>query len=207
MDPAANIVTGLARIGQVLRAQSWRQAEADGLSPTQIQILIHLIRRGPARVGALAAELAVTQPTVSDAAAALVRKGHAERRPDPGDGRATLLHPTASGQRLAAGWEVWPDALLAAVGELDRAERGVLLKALTRMIRSLQERGEIPVQRMCVTCRHFRPHRHPDAAAPHHCDLVDAAFGDAALRLDCGDHAEADPDTRADAWARFAGAA
>jgi hypothetical protein len=43
---------------------------------------------------------------------------------------------------------------------------------------------------MCVTCACFQPHRHAEAAAPHHCDFVDAAFGDAALRIDCVDHEE-----------------
>ena len=53
---------------------------------------------------------------------------------------------------------------------------------------ALQEARAIPVQRMCLTCRHFRPHVHDDPARPHHCAFVDAAFGDAALRLDCADH-------------------
>ncbi len=197
------ILTGLARIGLVLRASAWRQAETTGLTPTQAQILVHLVRRGPARPGAVAAEIAVTQPTASDAVAALIRKGHVERRADPEDGRAALLHATAAGRDTAATVEAWPDALLEAADLLDPAERGVLLKALTRMIRTLQLRGAIPVQRMCATCSHFRPYRHTDAAAPHHCAFVDAAFGNAELRLDCADHAEADADAARQTWARF----
>src|SRR3546814_1750116 len=75
---------------------------------------------------------------------------------------------------------------------LDDGERAAFLKGLTKMIGALQTRGTIPVQRMCVSCAHFRPNVHSDAATPHHCAFVDAAFGDASLRLDCDDHVEAD---------------
>src|SRR3546814_20452567 len=71
------------------------------------------------------------------------------------------------------------------------------------MIGALQTRGTIPVQRMCVSCAHFRPNVHSDAATPHHFAFVDAAFGDASLRLDCDDHVEADASARLESWARF----
>ncbi len=198
-----HIATGLAKIGLFLRSHAWRQAEATGLTPTQAQILVHLVRRGSARVGTLADEIAVTQPTASDSVAALMRKGYVERRPDPDDGRATKLHARAAARRAVAEMEVWPDALLEAADDLDPAERGTLLKALMKMIRALQLRGAIPIQHMCTTCQHFRANQHSDAAEPHHCAFVDAAFGNAALRLDCGDHVEADATTQRETWARF----
>jgi DNA-binding MarR family transcriptional regulator len=196
-------MTGLSRIGMLLRSEGWRRGEATGLTPTQAQILIHLVVRGPARIGAVAAEIAVTQPTASDAVAALVRKGHVEKRPDPADSRAVQLHPTESGRCIADEIAAWPDALLGAVEVLDDGERAVFLKGLTKMIGTLQVRGAIPVQRMCVSCAHFRPNVHSDAASPHHCAFVDAAFGDASLRLDCGDHVEADATARLESWTRF----
>src|SRR3546814_6440573 len=103
----------------LLRSEGWRQAEATGLTPTQAQILAHLAARGPARIGVIATEIAVTQPTASDAVAALVRKGYVEKLPDPDDARAARLHPTDSGKRLASEVAVWPDALLGAVNMLD----------------------------------------------------------------------------------------
>lgn len=203
MTTADHIATGLAKIGLFLRSHAWRRTEATGLTPTQAQILVHLVRRGPARVSALAQEIAVTQPTASDAVAALIRKGHVEKRPDPEDGRAAMLHAGAGARRVAAEIEAWPDALLEAADTLDPAERAVLLKALMKMIRTLQVSGAMPVQRMCATCRHFRPHQHADAAAPHHCAFVDAAFGTADLRLDCDDHVEAGAMAQQESWARF----
>lgn len=203
MTANADIMTGLSRIGTLLRSEGWRQGEATRLTPTQTQILVHLVGRGPARVGTVAAEIAVTQPTASDAVAALTRKGLVEKRPDPEDARAVRLHPTAAGKRLARTLAVWPDALLAAADLLDAEESAAFLKGLTKMIGALQIEGAIPVQRMCVSCAHFRPNIHSDAARPHHCAFVDAAFGDASLRLDCRDHVEADAPARLESWARF----
>jgi len=202
-DMTGQIMTGLSRIGMVLRSEGWRRGEATGLTPTQAQILVHLVTRGPARITAIAAEIAVTQPTASDAVAALVRKGHVEKHPDPADSRAVTLHPTESGRRIAGEMATWPDALLAAVDVLDEGERAVFVKGLTKMIGTLQQRHAIPVQRMCVSCAHFRPNVHTDPAAPHHCAFVDAAFGDALLRLDCRDHVEADASARLASWTRF----
>ena len=204
MAASTHIATGLAKIGTLLRSEQWRRAETSGLTPTQAQILVHLVARGPARVTAVAEEIGVTQPTASDAVAALVRKAHVEKRADPDDARATRLHPTPVGGRAAEALAVWPDALLAAVDALEPAEQAAFLKGLTKMIRTLQLRGAIPVQRMCATCRFFRPNVHDDPAAPHHCAFVNAAFGDAALRLDCGDHEAASQADAAAAWRRFA---
>jgi hypothetical protein len=74
---------------------------------------------------------------------------------------------------------------------------------LVKMIRTLQERGEIPVSRMCVTCRFFRPRVHDDPTRPHHCAFVDAPFGDRSLRLECADHEAAPEGQRARGWEQF----
>ena len=205
MSTNTHIATGLARIGTFLRSEGWRQGEACGVTPTQAQILAYLTARGPARVTAVAEEIAVTQPTASDAVTTLVRKALIERKPDPEDARATRLHPTLAGRRLAEDLSLWPDALLGAIDTLDPDERAVFLRGLTKMIRDLQVRGAIPVQRMCATCRFFRPNVHDDPAAPHHCAFVDAAFGDASLRLDCGEHDPADEPDAAALWRGFLG--
>jgi hypothetical protein len=59
------------------------------------------------------------------------------------------------------------------------------------------------MSQMCVTCRFFRPYAHPGAAAPHHCALVDAPFGDAQIRLDCPEHQAAPAQVAESAWAAF----
>lgn len=201
--PNDQIAFALSRIGVLLKSQAWDRAEPLGINPTQGQILSRLLTRGPSRVGDLAADLGVTQPTASDAVAALVRKGMLERAPDPGDGRAVRLHLTFQGRQLAEAVMTPPSVLTQALDTLAPEDRNAMQRALVGMIRALQLARAIPVQRMCVTCTHFRPHIHDDAEAPHHCAFVDAAFGDTALRIDCGDHEDATPEDLAPLWARF----
>lgn len=201
------LATGLGRLALFWRAASWQAAAVLGLNPTQGEILARLARRGPERQAALAAALGVTAASLSDSVASLAAKGLVERRPDPADRRAVRVALTGAGRRAQAALPEAPEALLAVLETLPGAERGALLRGLTRIIRGLQEAGAIPVQRICVTCRHFRPHVHEDAAAPHHCAFVDAAFGDAGLRLDCADHETAAGEERARNWARFDAAA
>ncbi len=201
---ADQMLAGLSRLALFWREAGWRSARAEGLTPTQAEALAHLARRGPSRNAALAAALSVTPATMSDAAGALTAKGLLRREPDPADARAVLLAPTAAGAETAARLPEAPSALATLVSALPADERATLLRVLSRLIRGLQEAGAIPVQRMCVGCRYFRPFVHPDAAQPHHCAFVDAAFGEAALRLDCGDHEAAAEEERARLWARFA---
>jgi DNA-binding MarR family transcriptional regulator len=201
---AQRVTTGLAKVGIALKQQAWAEAGGRGLTPTQGQALA-LLRANPAglRLGALAAQLGVTAPTASDSVAALHRKGLVAKAPLAGDGRAVVVRLTPAGTREAAAAAAWPDFLLEAVGELSAAEQAAFLRALVTMIRTLQERGRIPVARMCVSCRFFQPFRHADERRPHHCAFVDAPFGDGELRLDCPDHAAAPPEQAARTWHAF----
>ena len=205
MDEVEQVAAGIGRLAAFWRTARWQARGADGLHPTQAEVLVRVADR-PARLGALARELGVTAATLSDSVSTLVDKGLAARAPDPADGRAQQIRATADGRATAAALGPAPEALMAQIAAMPAAERGAMLRALTRIIRGLQEAGAIPVQRMCVTCRYFRPDAHDDAARPHHCALVDAAFGDAALRLDCGEHEDAPAPDRAKAWEVFAGA-
>ena len=192
-DDSDRLVAGLDRIATFARMARWREAEPLGLTPTQMACLSRLSARGPSRVTLLARLLGVTQATASDVVAALERKKLVERRPDPDDGRATRVRLTVAGAEIARQASRPPAALARAVAALPAAESAGLHRALSRIILSLQQAGEIEPQRLCLTCRFFRPYAHPDAEKPHHCAFVDAAFGDASLRLDCGDHEEAGP--------------
>jgi hypothetical protein len=152
---------------------------------------------------ALAEQLGVTAATASDSVTALHRKGLVAKRPSAGDGRGVVVVLTPTGSREAAATAAWPDFLLEAVGELSTAEQATFLRALVAMIRTLQEKGRIPVARMCVSCRFFQPFRHDDPSRPHHCAFVDASFGDGELRLDCPDHSTAPIDQAAHTWEVF----
>jgi DNA-binding MarR family transcriptional regulator len=201
-DQLQQIIAGLGRLSALGRAGLWQAGAPFGLNPAQAEMLARIVQR-PQRAADLAAHLGVSPASASDTVAALVAKGLAERAADPDDRRARLLCATPRGREVAAGIPAAPPALTDAIAALSAADRAQMLASLQRLIRSLQEAGAIPVQRMCATCRFFRPHVHGDAARPHHCDFVNAAFGPAELRLDCGEH-ELAPATQAVAnWQRL----
>lgn len=204
-DVTEKLASGLAKISLVLRHDAWARGGATGVTPTQAQILVLLADRRPKllTVSAIAAELALTQPTVSDAVAALVRKKLALKLRDPADARVTRVQPTKAGLTCAAASRLWPDALRTAIQSLDGGEQRLFVKALVKMIHSLQESGQIPVARMCTSCMYFRPNVHSDADRPHHCAYVDAPLGDVDLRIDCGDHEVVAPAQRATLWGLF----
>jgi DNA-binding MarR family transcriptional regulator len=198
------VTIGLAKIGIALKQQAWAEAGGRGLNPTQGQILA-LLRANPdgLRLGALAEQLGVTPATTSDSVTSLQRKGLVTKEPTARDGRGVVVRLTPTGSREAAAAAAWPDFLLEAVSELSTDEQAAFLRALVAMIRTLQEKGRIPVARMCVSCRFFRPFMHDDPVRPHHCAFVDAPFGDGELRLDCADHITASVDQADQNWQIF----
>jgi len=203
-EPVSRRVTGgLARVGQVLKSRAWKQAGPEGVTPTQAQAL-ELLRERPAgtSLGGLAELLGVAAPTASSAVATLVAKGLVAKGPGP-TRRSVTLTLTPLGEETTGRTAEWPDFLAQAVDVLDPAEQVVLLRSLVKLIRTLQVAGEVPPQRMCPTCRYFRPHAHPDAPEPHHCAYVDAPFGDRHLRLNCAEQQDADPRQQEEAWERF----
>jgi DNA-binding MarR family transcriptional regulator len=200
------VVTGLAKIGLATKHRAWQEAEGRGLTPTQGQILaiLRLLPREGARLSALAETMAVTAATASQAVDALARKGLVAKARSTHDARALAISLTEAGRREADRAASWTDFLLGAVDVLTSEEQEVFLRGLIKMIRTLQERGEIPVSRMCVTCRYFRPNVHAEGDRPHHCAFVDAPFGERHLRLECVDHQAAPPEQAARSWEAFA---
>jgi DNA-binding MarR family transcriptional regulator len=79
---------------------------ANKLTAGQLHALVVLDTAGPQPASDLARALAISGATATGLVDRLVRDGLAERRPDPDDGRARVVHVTAAG--VAA----WRDALL-----------------------------------------------------------------------------------------------
>lgn len=196
------IAAGLHKLGLALKHQEWSHANEHGLSPTQGQILALLAADGTLTASEVGERLGIGLPTISEAVTTLAAKGLVRRRPDERHPRARLLHLTAAGRRLSVQTRAWPEFLTQAVRSLTLVEQATLLTALMKMIRTLQEQGQIPVHRMCVTCIHFRPHVR-DGDKPHHCAFVDAPMGAAHLRLDCAEHEPAPAEQQRLHWARF----
>ncbi|NEQ63108.1 MAG: winged helix-turn-helix transcriptional regulator [Moorea sp. SIO4A1] len=201
------VIAGLAKISLALKSKAWQDAGLQGLTPTQGQILALLRSRSlsPMRLSEIADGLAVKPATASDAVAVLVEKGLVKKGKAPDDRRAIAITLTAKGQQQADNAASWPDFLLTAVDQLSEEETDVFFRGLIKMVRALQERGQIPVSKMCVTCRFFRANIYSDSDRPHHCALVDAPFGDRHLRLECPEHLAASPEACTEQWQSFSG--
>ncbi|HEX3592035.1 MAG TPA: MarR family winged helix-turn-helix transcriptional regulator [Pseudonocardiaceae bacterium] len=72
----------------------------DGIEYPAYGLLARLVTDGPRRTTALAEAVYADTSTVSRQTAALIRHGLVERRPDPADGRASILAPTDDGLRV-----------------------------------------------------------------------------------------------------------
>mgnify|MGYP002083888529 CR=1 FL=1 len=199
---SSRIATGLHKIGLAMKQQAWQQANEEGLSATQGQILAALTTHGAHTGSELSQRLGVTLPTISDSVRVLVEKKLVTKSPDPRHPRASLLTPTRRGTQLGDRARSWPEFMVASVTDLTVAEQRAFFSGVVKMIRSLQDQGLIPVSGMCVTCVHFRPNVRP-GAAPHHCALVDAPLANDQLRLDCPDHELAAEAPRRMLWEQF----
>ncbi|WP_033345849.1 MarR family winged helix-turn-helix transcriptional regulator [Catenuloplanes japonicus] len=188
--PASQMLAGLARLGQAVRMEAWRNAGPHNLSPLQADIVLLLqTRRVALRQGDIVTALASTPPTVSDAVKVLRRKELLSADRDPADARAVLLGLTEAGRAEAARLNVMSESLGSAVGTLPPDDFAATLRGIVTLMRELQDRRLIPVSQMCLTCRFFVPDAHPaETGRPHHCNVVDAPFGDGELRVTCPDH-------------------
>ena len=200
---AQRIASGLHKIGLAMKQQAWQQANEEGLSATQGQILAVLVSDGELSGKELAERLGLTLPTISDSVRALVAKKLVTKSPDPRHPRASLVTPTRKGRVLGSRARSWPEFMADAVADLSQQEQRAFFGGVVKMIRTLQEEGLVPVSRMCVTCTHFRPNVRP-GGSPHHCAFVDAPLAAHQLRLDCAEHEVATPEARQGAWERFA---
>lgn len=191
------VAAGLSKIGLAMKHRAWKEAGIRRLAPLQAQTLSVLRRANQnVTVSAIAEQLAVSMPTISEVLQTLEKKGLINRDRSQSDGRVVNVTLTVKGRRKANETVGWQDFLAGVADQLPPGEQVVLLHMLIKMIRMLQERGEIPIARMCITCRYFRPNVYADPEHPHHCDDVDAPFGDRLLRIDCAEH---EPATNAQA--------
>jgi DNA-binding MarR family transcriptional regulator len=182
----AKLVGALDRAGHALDAELRRSARAAGLTATQARVLLRLSAEPVEgrRVGALAAEFDVRQPTVSDAVSALERKGLVRRRAARDDARAVDLELTGRGRRVAASMGDWDERVRVSLSEPARERKEAALSLLLDLLGDLNSQGVIAEARMCTTCRFFRR----CADAPPYCQLLEIELEPADLRVDCPEH-------------------
>jgi DNA-binding MarR family transcriptional regulator len=102
LDTADAVGSQLIRLVRLIeRAQAQHQAEnPHAVERATYHLLVHLVKDGPRRAGALAEVLHSDPSTISRQVGHLVKLGYVERTADPEDGRATLLAATAEGCRV-----------------------------------------------------------------------------------------------------------
>jgi DNA-binding MarR family transcriptional regulator len=105
-------------VGRLSRSLRRLGGGSEELGHGAVSALTTLVRRGPLRLGDLAAKEGVAPPTLSRVMAALVDGGFVRREPDPNDGRAFLVTATEAGERIISG--VSSTRLLALRRRLDR---------------------------------------------------------------------------------------
>lgn len=116
------------------------------LSFTTLSVLHTLATVGPQRLSELTASEQVTQPAITQIVTKLEREGLVERRADPSDGRAVLVHITGAGAAVVRGRQEERMVRLTELAErLTAAERSRIqaaLPALTRLVELHRASGE-----------------------------------------------------------------
>ncbi|MGE7370385.1 MarR family winged helix-turn-helix transcriptional regulator [Neorhizobium sp. NPDC001467] len=196
---------GLGRLATALRMDDWAKAKTIGVNPAQLAILTLLESRGRNGVAVreISSQLGVSQPSATDSINALERKGLLRKQRGLADRRSVDIVLTEEGANALVAADTLPTIIERSIGSLEKDVQVELLVTLVQMIRQMQQTDGFPLQRMCVTCRFFDPYIHADDHSPHHCNFVNASFGQRDLRVDCRDHEQADPARQAATWKAF----
>jgi DNA-binding MarR family transcriptional regulator len=113
-----------------------RLPSVERLSFTTLSVLHTLAGQGPKRLGELTASEQVTQSAITQIVTRLERDGLVERRPDPSDGRAVLVHVTAAGAAVVDGRRAERmNHLTELAGRLAPADRAAIAAALPALAR------------------------------------------------------------------------
>jgi DNA-binding MarR family transcriptional regulator len=123
-----------------------RLPASDRLSFSALSVLHTLSRVGPCRLSDLVRTEQIKQPALTSAVARLERDGLVGRRPDPRDGRASMLSLTADGQSIVSRRHAdRAERLGSLIGRLSAADRTRLLSiagVLDRIVQLASEQDE-----------------------------------------------------------------
>ncbi|MBC8090403.1 MAG: MarR family transcriptional regulator [Pseudonocardia sp.] len=135
LDTADAVGTQLIRLVRLIeRTQAhYQAANPDGVERATYILLVHLVKDGPQRAGALADSVHSDPSTISRQIAQLVKLGLVERTADPEDGRATLLAATVEGVRVfEENRRTRNERIAALIAHWSAAERTLFAELLSR---------------------------------------------------------------------------
>jgi DNA-binding MarR family transcriptional regulator len=184
---ALRLAHGLSRAAVAIDLAGDETSAALERTFAQQMLLLHLRQRyGTFALDELATALGMSETDTLAAVGTLVREGLATMSPTPSytphEVRVSL---TDRGRHEAPELLNWASDLLTEIDRLNEDEQRQLLQLVFERILAMQRAGQIPVNRMCVTCRFFEPYAHAGTERPHHCHLVGAPFGMSQLRIRC----------------------
>jgi DNA-binding MarR family transcriptional regulator len=146
-DEVSGQLIRLVRLMERKHAQ-YQAEHPDAVERATYMLLVHLVKGGPRRSGALADAVHSDPSTISRQVAHLVRLGLVERTADPEDGRATLLAATDEGRRV---FEENRRVRLEQIAEMLRdwpvADRRMLAELLARFTTDYEATALRPAER------------------------------------------------------------
>lgn len=182
---SAKIVAGIERISEAFKALLWDSARMTGLSPIQIQILIFICYHDKdlSNVSHLAREFNVTKPTISDAVKVLEQKNLIKKVPSSIDKRGAIIQLTPQGKKIIEASQQFANPVNEIVEQLNMAEQEDLFNHIRKIILTLNHKGILTVQRMCLNCKFYEA-KHPG----HFCHLMQIELKDKDIRIDCAEY-------------------
>jgi len=122
----------------ILSGEHYRLAVAVhlGLTVNESQAVSYLFARGPIGQGDLAAAMSFTTSSTTALVDRLERRGIAERRPDPGDRRRSIIALSAQGEDELQEVRHWMSNAFLDLDDEELEETRVLLLKLARNLRS-----------------------------------------------------------------------
>jgi DNA-binding MarR family transcriptional regulator len=181
------LAVGLVRLAAALDAATHRHAPAEPHTLTEQQVLLMLAQHGRSfPLVDLATRLGMSVAGTLASVGRLRTDGLVVVNPAPSYSPDEVsVELTETGRGLPQPLLNWAGLLLERLDSLPSDEQQRLLGLVVGRIAALQRDGHIPVTRMCLNCRFFQPHSYVGQPRPHHCALVNAAFGHTELRLHC----------------------
>lgn len=122
-------------------ARRLRQQSLGGLTPSQSSVLATLDRHGPMSMSRLAEHEAIAKPSATGIVGRLIERGLVDRKPDPADGRSSIVEITPEGVDAIEARRRERTAYLARrIESLDEADRDVLERAVVLLETMVEER-------------------------------------------------------------------
>jgi DNA-binding MarR family transcriptional regulator len=142
---AQQLTDVVTRLRRALRTSIRTDYPWESLPMAQVELLLALRERQPARIGELATRLKLAPNTVSGLVQQLVEAGLVGRGPAPADRRVAAVTLTPAGLAKLDEWELAHhrrlSAALADLGTADQAAVRAALPALARLVERLAEPG------------------------------------------------------------------